>query len=144
MTVASSDRAAPTAPGPAQVLLAVTAAHRTGQPLHPELVALGGRFERRVRTAPHYRMLALPGSGVRRGGIVRTDDGGTAVEVELHRMPITALGALLCSLPAPLAIGRVELADGPALGILCAAHPADAIDISEHGSWPAYLRSVTV
>jgi allophanate hydrolase len=144
MTVASTDRVASTAPGPAEVLLAVTAAHRTGQPLHPELVALGACFERRGRTAPHYRLLALPGTGVRRGGIVVTTEGGASVEVELHRLPTAALGTLLCALPAPLAIGRVELADGPVLGILCAGHPEGAIDISAHGSWPDYLRSVTV
>ncbi|WP_300007825.1 hypothetical protein [Pseudonocardia sp.] len=144
MTVAGTDRASVTAPGPAEVLLAVTAAHRTGQPLHPELLALGAHFERRAHTAPRYRMLALPGPGVRRGGIVATAHGGTALEVELHRMPTCALGTLLCALPAPLAIGRIELVDGTVLGILCTGHPAGAVDVSSHGSWPAYLRSVTV
>lgn len=124
------------------VLLAVVAAHRTGQPLHPQLLALGARFERRARTAPRYRMVALPGPGVRRGGIVA--DGGTAVEVELHRIPTAALGRLLCVLPPPLAIGPVELADGRVLGMVCAGCPPDAVDISAFGSWPAYLRSVTV
>jgi allophanate hydrolase len=126
------------------VLLAVVAAHRTGQPLHPQLLALGARFERPARTAPLYRMVALAGPGVRRGGIVAVPDGGTAVEVELHRMPTAALGPLLCLLPAPLAIGPVELTDGRELGMVCVGRPPDAVDISAYGSWPNYLRSVTV
>ncbi|MDT7709530.1 MAG: hypothetical protein QOG20_5137 [Pseudonocardiales bacterium] len=137
--------AAPVAPhSPDTVLLAVVAAHRTGQPLHPELVALGARYERDAVTAPVYRMIALAGAGVARGGIVAAPEGGTAVEVELHRMPVAAVGTLLRALPAPLAIGTVDLAGESALGIVCVAAPADAVDISEYGSWPAYLATLTV
>jgi hypothetical protein len=121
------------------VLLAVVAAHRTGQPLHHELVALGARFGRRAVTAPVYRLIALPGPGVPRGGIVAVPVGGVSVEVELHRLPAAALGELLRSLPAPLAVGRIELVGGSALGIVCLGAPAGATDISAHGSWPAYL-----
>ncbi|MHA6780578.1 allophanate hydrolase-related protein [Pseudonocardia saturnea] len=126
------------------VLLAVVAAHRTGQPLHPELAALGARFERCAHTAPVYRLVALPGPGVPRGGLVAVDDGGAAVEVELHRIPVAAIGELVCALPAPLGVGPVELVGGPVLGIVCLCRPPGALDVSAHGSWPAYLRSVTV
>lgn len=128
----------------ATTLLAVVAAHRTGQPLHAELVALGARFERQACTAPAYRLVTLPGPGVPRGGLVAVDDGGAAVEVELHRIPVDAIGALVCALPSPLGVGPVELADGSALGIVCVRRPPGARDISAYGSWPAYLRSVTV
>ncbi|MBW0092071.1 allophanate hydrolase-related protein [Pseudonocardia oceani] len=139
MTARDQGRGAPPAPRPA--LLAVVAAHRTGQPLHPELVALGAEFVRRALTAPVYLLVALPGPGVPRGGLVAVDDGGAAVEVELHRLPVAALGALVCTLPAPLGIGPVELVDGEALGIVCVRRPPGAVDVSAHGSWPAYLAS---
>jgi allophanate hydrolase len=126
------------------VLLAVVAAHRTGHPLHHELVALGAELVRCDRTAPVYRLVALPGPGVPRGGLVAVDDEGAAVEVELHRLPVAAIGPLVCALPAPLGVGRVALAHGWALGIVCTSWPTGAQDISAHGSWPAYLRSVTV
>jgi hypothetical protein len=125
---------------PESVLLAVVAAHRTGQPLHHELVALGAEFERETLTAPVYRMIALAGPGVPRGGIVVAAPGAS-IGVELHRLPKAAIGALLCALPAPLAIGRVELVDGSELGIVCAAEPANAVDITEHGDWPGYLAA---
>lgn len=125
-------------------LLAVVAAHRTGQPLHPELAALGAEFARRAYTAPVYRLVVLPGPGVPRGGLVAVDEGGAAVEVELHRIPVDALGALVCALPAPLGIGPVELVGSSVLGIVCVRRPPGTLDVSAYGSWPAYLRSVTV
>lgn len=123
-----------------RALLAVVAAHRTGQPLHAELVTLGGRYVRRAVTAPVYRLLALPDAGVARGGIVRVAQGGAGVEVELHLLPTAALDALDRSLPGSLAVGRVELDDGTSVaGLLCPEHPPGALDVTEHGSWPAYL-----
>ncbi|MGI5132238.1 allophanate hydrolase-related protein [Pseudonocardia sp. CA-107938] len=121
--------------------LAVVAAHRTGQPLHHELVALGARLVGCTWTAPAYRLVALPGPGLRRGGLVAAVDGGAAVEVELHWLPTTALPVLAARLPAPLALGTVELVDGPVTGIVCTAAPAGAVDVSEHGSWPGYLAA---
>lgn len=120
-------------------LLAVVAAHRTGLPLHHELVALGAVPVRRVWTAPAYRLVALPGPGVRRGGLVAVAAGGARVEVELHELATTALAAL--HLPEPLTIGRVELTDGQVAGIVCGTVPPGAMDVTEHGSWPAYLTA---
>jgi hypothetical protein len=152
MTGVASGREAPVPPpdpGPDRplvadvaVLFAVAAAHRVGQPLNPELVALGGRFVRSATTAPVYRMIALPagGAGVARGGIVRVPAGGAAIEVELHQLPRSGVDGLAGALPAPLAIGTVELAGGPdEIGIVCTFAPNGALDISAHGSWPAYL-----
>lgn len=125
----------------ATISLAVVAAHRTGQPLHPQLLALGATFDRVALTAPVYRLIALPGPGVPRGGIVAAETGGTSVEVELHELPVAALGELLCTLPAPLALGRVALTDGVVLGMVCASDPPGSVDISAHRSWPRYLAA---
>ena len=92
-------------------------------------------------TAPVYRMIALPGSGVLRGGIVTAACGGNRIGVELHRMPTAAVGALVLALPSWLAIGHVQLTDGAALGMVCVGEPDGALDISEHGSWPAFLAA---
>jgi hypothetical protein len=123
------------------VLLAVVAAHRTGQPLHSELVALGAR----VREPGVDRAEVSADGPARAGGaargIVPAVCDGSAVEVELHRMPTGAVGALVCALPWPLAVGRVELEDGPTPGIVCTAMPAGAVDVSDHRSWPAYLAA---
>ena len=128
----------PTAP-PATVALAVVAAHRTGQPLHAELVGLGARAVGVGVTAPTYRLVALAGPGVPRGGLVDVGPGGHAIEVELHEVPTAALGDLLTALPAPLALGRVRLREREVLGMVCTSAPAGAVDVSAWGSWPAYL-----
>ena len=126
----------------ATVRLAVVAAHRTGQPLHPELVTLGARFAGVAVTAPVYRLVALPGPGVERGGLVAVEAGGHAIEVELHDVPTACVGALLTALPAPLALGPVRLSDGEVPGIVCTSAPAAAVDVSAWGSWPAYRAAV--
>ncbi|MEJ3745806.1 allophanate hydrolase [Actinomycetes bacterium KLBMP 9797] len=134
------DRADP--PPPAgdsdHVLLAVVGAHRTGQPLHPELAACGAVTVGPIWTAERYRLFALQGG---RPGLVRVDRGGAAVEVELHRIPTAGLGALLVGVPAPLGLGRVELADGSTVvGFLAESYAlAGEPDITGYGSWPAYL-----
>jgi len=60
---------------------------------------------------------------IRYGGIVATAMGGTSVEVELHEISVAALGELLCALPSPLALGRVQLLDEGVLGMVCASTP---------------------
>jgi allophanate hydrolase len=130
-------------PAPASVPLAVVAAHRRGLPLHPQLVALGATFRAVATTAPVYRLLALAGGGAARGGLLRTGAGGAGIEVELHDLPLARLGELVVLLPSPLAVGTVELADGTAaVGLVCTHAPPDAVDVSEHVSWPRYLSSL--
>ncbi|ROO88293.1 allophanate hydrolase [Actinocorallia herbida] len=123
-------------------LLAVVGAHRAGQPLHGRLTALGARPRGTARTAPVYRLFALPGGDVPRPGLVRTGDGGTDVEVELYTLSAAALGHLLTETAPPLGLGTVDLADGRSVhGFLCEAYATGgAPDISGHGSWPAYLE----
>ena len=84
--------------------LTVVAAHRTGQPLNPQLVRLGGRYLAVTATAPVYRLLALAGGDVARGGIWWAGAKGASIEVEVHELPLAAVGGLLSLLPAPLAM----------------------------------------
>jgi allophanate hydrolase len=124
-----------------QTMLAVVGAHRTGQPLYPELAACGAVAVGPAWTTPRYRLFALGGDGVARPGLVRVGTGGAAVEVELHRIQTEALGGLLAGVPAPLGLGRVELADGSTVvGFIAESYAlAGEPDITSYGSWPAYL-----
>ncbi len=141
-TAAPGREAAPAASrSPAHLPVAVVAAHRTNQPLHPQLLALGARLDRVAWTEPVYRMIALPGPGVPRGGIVAVTSGGASVEVELHDIPTAAIGELVFALPAPLAVGRVQLVGAVAWGIVCGSTPPGAVDITGHGSWLRYLAA---
>ncbi|KAB8167995.1 allophanate hydrolase [Streptomyces sp. 3MP-14] len=134
----SAERPALGAPG---LPLVVFGAHLSGQPLNGQLTSAGARLAGAVRTAPEYRMVALPGEPARPGVLrVAAGEPGQALEGELWSLPPAALGRLLAGLPAPLALGRVRLGDGREVtGFLCeAAAAAGAPDISHHGGWRAY------
>jgi allophanate hydrolase len=130
---------------PATSRLAVAGAHLAGQPLHPVLLGLGAALVRRARTAPLYRMVALPpAAGLPpRPGLIRRDAGGAAIEVEVYELPVAALGALLVTVVSPLAIGTVVLDDGSEVpGFVCEEYAAaGAPDITRHGGWRRYLAS---
>lgn len=145
MTVSGS---APSVPVPhPTACLAVVGAHLRGEPLHPALLALGARFVRATRTAPVYRMIALPAldhpATPPRPGLVRDPDRGEALEAELYELPVAALGQLLLTVAPPLAIGTVLLAGGAAaLGFVCEGYAAGSLpDISRYGGWRRYLAA---
>ena len=54
--------------------------------------------------------------------VIRTA-GGSAIEIEIWRMPAERFGDFMQGIPAPLGIGRVRVADGSEVpGFLCEAH----------------------
>lgn len=128
-----------------QVRVAVCGAHLEGQPLHPQLAERGARLVARTRTAPRYRLYALADGGapVQRPGLVHAAAGesGAAIEVEVWEMPETHFGSFVAGIPAPLGIGRTELADGTAVpGFICEPRAlAGATDITAFGGWRAWL-----
>ena len=133
----------------ARTALAVVGAHLSGQPLNGQLTGLGGRLLETARTAPTYRLYALPpgNGGPARPGLVGGADGdGDGVEVELWSLDPEGLGRLLALIPPPLGLGTVALADGRSvLGFLCEAWAADgAPDITAFGGWRAFLAAQAV
>ncbi|HME38482.1 MAG TPA: allophanate hydrolase [Steroidobacteraceae bacterium] len=129
---------------PGYVAIAVCGAHMSGLPLNHQLRDRGGYLLRTTRTAPCYRLFALPGGPPSRPGLVRVANGGAAVEVEVWALPGASLGSFLAVIPAPLGMGTLELEPGTAtLGFLCEAYAAEgAADVTAYGGWRAYLARV--
>jgi allophanate hydrolase len=123
--------------------LAAAGAHMSGLPLNRQLTERGGRLLRRVRTAPGYRLLALPGGPPVRPALVPDPDGTAQIEIELWDLPPERIGDLLALVPAPLAFGRLRLEDGSEeTGFVGAAGAeAGARDVTEYGSWRAFLAA---
>jgi allophanate hydrolase len=123
--------------------VAVVGAHLSGLPLNHQLVALGGRLREATTTAPQYRLHALPGAVPPKPGLVRVDEGGRAIALEVWELPQRSVGAFLAGIAAPLGLGSVELADGRRVhGFLCEAHAlAHAPDISSYGGWRGWLAA---
>jgi allophanate hydrolase len=144
-----SSESAPTdatasAPADHRLNLIVCGAHLSGLPLNHQLTERGGELVRATATAPSYRFYALPGGPPHRPGLIRDPDDGGAVEVEVWSLPMAEVGGFLAGIPAPLGLGRVELADGSwETGFICEGFAAEgAREITALGSWRRFLAEV--
>lgn len=138
----------PAAPVPAavpsgQVRVAVCGAHLSGLPLNHQLVERGARFVTTTQTAPVYRFYALAGGPPLRPGLIRVGDGGAPIDVEVWELPASRFGSFVAGIPAPLGIGKLELADGSGVpGFICEPGGVDgARDITHFGGWRHYLAA---
>ena len=123
----------------------VCGAHLQGLPLNWQLTERGATLLQQTQTAKKYRMYALPGGPPYRPGLMRDEDNGTAIEVEIWTVPKEEFGSFVANIPAPLGIGKVEIVDGRWLpGFICEAYAAcNAEDISQLGSWKNYLSTIS-
>lgn len=119
-------------------------AHLQGLPLNHQLTERGGVLVSTTQSAPRYKLFALAGGPPKRPAMLR-DENGQAIEVEVWRLPIEAVGSFLAGIPAPLGLGQVELADGSwKCGFICTAgalnEGGEAEDITEFGGWRGWLK----
>jgi allophanate hydrolase len=132
------------AQAPATVRVAVVGAHLSGMPLNGQLTERNARLLNAARTAPHYRLFALPDTTPPKPGLLRVTSGqGQGIAVEVWEMPLEAYGSFVALIPAPLGIGTLELADGQTVqGFLCESQALQgAQDITHFGGWRAYVES---
>jgi allophanate hydrolase len=129
-------------PAAGEIAVAVVGAHLTGMPLNGELKSFRARFLERTTTTPDYRMFLLPGTAPAKPGLLRVAAGhGTAIDVEIWAMPVEQFGRFIESIPAPLSIGSLTVADGRSVkGFLVEAEATrDARDISAFGGWRSFI-----
>ena len=140
------DAALPLIPDPPALAgtidVAVAGAHLSGMPLNHELLALDAHLVTTTRTSREYRLMALSGTTPAKPGLVRTPGlDGPGIEVEIWRLSEAAFGRFVASLPPPMGIGTIVLADARQVcGFLCepcALHGAE--DITAYGGWRDYL-----
>ncbi|MEM8731576.1 MAG: allophanate hydrolase, partial [Pseudomonadota bacterium] len=135
----------PDEPAEDAIRIAVCGAHMSGLPLNHTLTDRGATFVRADTSAPDYTFLALAGGQIQRPGMVRRAPGtGAAIALELWDMPSTAFGGFMKTIPAPLGIGTITLADGTQVqGFVCEAIAGEgAEDISELADWRKYLAEM--
>lgn len=86
------------------VRVAVVGAHLRGEPLNWQLTQRGARFVAATTTAAAYRLYALNADdarGVAKPGLVRVNEGGAAIAVELWTLPVAAYGSFAAGIAAP-------------------------------------------
>jgi allophanate hydrolase len=125
------------------VPIVVVGAHLSGLPLNSQLTSRGARLVSRTRTAPCYRLYALPGTVPPRPGMVR-DAAGAALEIEIWALPRAGWASFIEGIPAPLCIGSVQTESGEWIkGFLCEAHALDgAEEVTALGGWRAYVATL--
>ena len=98
-----------------------------------------------MRSAPTYRLYALPDTGHAKPGLVGGAPAeGDGVELEIWELTTAAFGRMVADVPAPLWIGTITLADGRAVkGFLCESSAVTAApDITAYGGWRAYREAL--
>jgi allophanate hydrolase len=124
-----------------RVQVVVCGAHLDGLALNHQLRQRQGQLVEATQSAAAYRLYALADG--KRPGMIRNSEQGRAIEVEVWEIPSSELGSFLFGIPAPLGLGKVELADGRWLtGFICENYGLQgATDITEWGGWRAWLAS---
>jgi allophanate hydrolase len=125
-----------------EIAIAVVGAHLSGMALNGELKALGGRLLEATATAPDYKLYALKGTIPPKPGMLRIKEGaGSSIQLELWALSAAAFGKFVASIPPPLSIGTIRLADGSGVkGFLVEPAAIDgARDISAYGGWRAFM-----
>ncbi len=121
--------------------IAVCGAHLKGQPLNWQLTERGGSLKAETVSSAKYKLYALPDN--KRPAMVRDEQGGQAIALEVWSLPSDTFGSFVSSIAAPLGIGKVELADGQWLsGFICDGYGLiKAKDISRFSGWRAWLKT---
>ncbi|QZD72586.1 allophanate hydrolase [Pseudomonas sp. 3-2] len=123
--------------------LVVCGAHLDGLALNWQLRQREARLIEATYSSKDYKLYALAGGPPLRPGMLRVAEGGVAIEVEVWELPSRELGSFLTGIPAPLGLGKVQLADGRwESGFICEPYGLEgATDISHLGGWRAYLQT---
>ena len=122
------------------IKLAVNGTLMRGLVLNENLINVGATFEREAHTEAAYRLWSIDDIYP---AMIRVEQGGVAVAVEVWQVPLAGLGVILSQEPPGLAIGKVKLADGEeVLGVI--GEPmtvAGKQEITAYGGWRAYCRA---
>lgn len=115
--------------------LAVCGLHMRGLQLESELLELNAEFIEETKTAPLYKLIKLPTTPAK-PGLIRTNNGGSEIQLEIWRLPKSSLGEFLKKIPSPLGLGKIQLKEKEVIGFLCEGYMEKmGEDISQLGSW---------
>ncbi|ARU58467.1 amidase family protein [Oleiphilus messinensis] len=130
------------APSAKTIDVVVCGAHLAGQPLNWQLTERQATLVLRTQSAPCYELFVLPDG--KRPAMVRNSEHGSAIEVEVWRMPQENFGSFVAGIPTPLGIGKVELSDGQILpGFICEdSGTVGAQNITRYGGWRRWLSTM--
>lgn len=126
--------------------VAVCGAHLSGMPLNWQLTERGAILKQQTYSHSIYRLFALAGGPPFRPGMIRDEEKGAAIEVEVWSIPAEEFGGFVAGIPAPLGIGKIELADRSIVsGFICESIGIEgAKEITALGSWRQYIGNIEI
>ncbi len=122
--------------------IAVVGAHLSGMPLNHQLTSRDGVLLRTTRTAADYRLFALPNTTPPKPGLMfEPGFAGPGLEVEIWGLSAQHFGTFVESIPTPMGIGKLRLADGGEVsGFICEPYAFNgAQDITAFCGWRAFV-----
>lgn len=129
--------------------ITVCGAHLEGYPLNWQLTDRGAQLWKTTETAPKYHFYALPPVTLPNGneipprpGVLRVEEGGVSLKVEVWLIPSEHFGSFVAGIPAPLGIGKLELIDGSVHpGFICEPYGLKgAQDITHIADWREFTQ----
>lgn len=119
-----------------KITVAVCGLHMKGYPLESQMIECKSRFLKTCKTSNKYKLFKL-NTNPSKPGLIKVQDGGEAIEVELWQMPLEKFGYFTSLIPSPLGMGKVELEDGSEVcGFICEEYGKDdAEEITKYGGW---------
>ncbi len=126
--------------GSDRVTLAVNGGLMRGMKDYGRMVGAGGEFIREAATAAVFRLWSVEDD---HPAMIRVNQGGSSVPVELWSLPLQGLVEILRTEPFGLTLGRYPLDDGTlVLGVLGeTAYVEGQRDITDYGGWRAYVEA---
>jgi len=120
----------------------VCGAHLDGLPLNWQLSERGAILEEATTTSAAYKMYVIEGT-IPRPGLIRDDVQGSAINIEIWKVPKAEFGSFVAGIASPLGIGQVETHDGRWMsGFICEGYAVkNAKEVSALGGWREYLSS---
>ena len=121
------------------MILAVNGTLMRGLELNARMLEAGGKFISEARTADLYRLWSVHD---RYPGMVRVDQGGASIEIELWELSGECVAQLVAAEPEGLCLGKVLLDTGQiVLGILAEPYIlADGQEITRFGGWRKFIQ----
>jgi allophanate hydrolase len=123
--------------------VAVCGLHMRDFPLNRQLTDLQAAYVKTTNTASIYKLYALP-TFPEKPGLIKVEDDGYPIEVELWELTYEALGKFLSIIPSPLGLGQITLEDDSTVtGFICEPYIISrSYDISLYKGWRYYRSSL--
>jgi gamma-glutamylcyclotransferase (GGCT)/AIG2-like uncharacterized protein YtfP len=121
------------------MILAVNGTLMRGLELNARMLEAGGKFISEARTADLYRLWSVHDQYP---GMVRVDQGGASIEIELWELSGEGVAQLVAAEPEGLCLGKILLDTGQTVpGILAESYIlAGCQEITHFGGWRKFIQ----